>query len=76
MWHTDGYTYGVNKRDSNTDGYSHTDTNTNGSCHGYAYSHTHSGNANAYAYLHTGRHAWGVDASRRLSPIGVWSGCG
>lgn len=76
MRHSDGYTYGVNKRDSNTDGYSHTDSNTNSSCYGYAYTHSYDGNANAHAYLLTGRDAWAVDASARLSHIGVWSGCG
>ena len=29
-----------------------------------------------YADVHTRRYTWAVDASHRLSPIGVWSGCG
>jgi hypothetical protein len=74
--HSDGDTNVV------TDGDSHPDTNcdANGYSHSYTYTHgyayTHGGNANAHAYLHTGRDAWVVDASHRLSPIGVWSGCG
>jgi hypothetical protein len=73
MRHADGDTNGVTERDSNADGYSHTDTNTNSSCYGDAYSDRNTfGNAD----LRTRRYTWAVDASHRLSPIGVWSGCG